>query len=405
MKQLKFLFENASWLIAGLILSFASSFGQTFFIGLFGSQYREELGLSHGDFGALYMGATLFSALLLVYKGGIADSMSTRTLGALVMAGLALVCLAMWQVAHIWQLFLIIFGLRFLGQGMLSHVGVTAIARWFTATRGRALAIASWGHPIGEGLLPLIVALLIMHFAWRDVWLAIAALILLALIPLYLLILRGERIPQGTEIEGERIAGMEGRHWTRAEVLRTRFFWLLLAPLMASPLIGTSALFHQSHIAELKGWTMAQFTAGFPFYAGLSVLFSMMFGVLVDRYSARRIMPFYILPLGIGLLVLALVDRPWGALIALGGIGATAGASMATLGSVWAELYGTKHLGSIRSLSVAAMVFSTALGPGLTGWLIDLGVTFETQCLWMAMICVMTAIGLRALMQRSLSPA
>jgi len=259
----------------------------------------------------------------------------------------------MWQVSAIWQLFLIIFGLRFLGQGMLSHLEVTMIARWFVGTRGRALAIASWGHPIGEGFLPMSVAALLAWFAWRDAWLVFACVISLGLIPAYLLILRAERTPQGAEASPERIVGMAGRHWTRGEVAQTRFFWLLLGPLMASPLIGTAALFHQAHIVEIKGWTLAQYTAGFPVYAVLSVGFSLLFGVLVDRYSARVMLPFYIVPLMIGMATLGLVSAPWAALAALGGIGASAGAGMAAVGSMWAELYGTKHLGAIRSMSVA----------------------------------------------------
>ena len=64
-------------------------------------------------------------------------------------------------------------------------------------------------------------------------------------------------------------------------------------------------------------------------------------------------------------------------------VGITQGASQAMIGSIWPEYFGTRHLGSIRAVAVAAMVFSTAIGPGLTRLLIDQGIGFETQCLWM----------------------
>lgn len=388
MNSIRFLRENASWLGAGLLLAFASSFGQTFFISLFGGQLRAELGLSHGQFGGLYMAATLLSAVTLVYMGGIVDRVDARVLGAGIMAGLAVTCIGMSQVSTAFGLFIVIYLLRFLGQGMLSHLEVTTIARWFAATRGKALAVAGWGHPLGEGFLPAIIALLLLSMEWRTVWLFVAGLLLLGLVPLYYAVLRGgERAPEGVAEGKKLLTGLGGRHWTRPEVVRNGLVWVLLPVLMASPLIGTSVLFHQAHIAEIKGWTLAQFTAGFPVYAALSVGNSLVFGMLVDRFTACRVMPLYLIPLGFGMLALSQFDAPVTALFTLGMVGMSAGAGMATSGAMWAELYGTKHLGAIRSLSMAAMVFSSALGPGLTGALIDAGVGYEVQCLWMGLYC------------------
>ena len=393
MLSYRFLRENAPWLFAGLLLAFGSSFGQTFFISLFGGQYREELGLTDGEFGRIYTVATLGSAILLVNTGWIADRMPMRRLGVLVMCGLAGVCLLMSQVQNIWVFGLAIFGLRYAGQGMMTHIEVTAIARWFVASRGRALAVASWGHPLSEGLLPPAVALLLTQMEWRTVWIVCAGVVLLGLLPLYVAVLRGERVPQGTDTDGKVVTGIGGRHWTRREVLRHPMFWMLIPALMASPMIGTAGLFHQAHIAEIKGWTLLEFTSGFTTYAVLSVAFSLIFGMLLDRFSALAVLPFYLFPLATGIVVLGLYDGVWVAHIFLGMIGASAGANSAAAGAMWAELYGTKHLGSIRSLSMAAMVFSSALGPGLTGTLIDWGIDFEAQCLPMAVyILAMSAL-------------
>lgn len=399
MHRFRFLIDNASWLFAGLILAFGSSFGQTFFISLFGAEYRAELGLSHGEFGVLYMGATLLSAMMLVQFGGVADRVPSRLLGACVLLALALACLGMSQVSAVWQLFILIFALRFLGQGMLSHIEATAIARWFAASRGKALAIASWGHPIGEGLLPLIVASLAALMPWRDVWMLCAGLIALGLAPLFLTVLRGERVPQGNEA-AHKIVGMEDRHWTRREAIRTRLFWTVLLVLAASPMFGTAVLFHQAHIVEIKGWSLGQYAAGFPVYAVLSVAFSFLFGALVDRFSAQQMLPFTLIPISIGLATMGVFSSPWVALVTLGMVGAGAGASFATTGAMWAELFGTRHLGSIRAISSAAMVFASALGPGLTGALIDLGVGFERQCVVMGAWCFAMALVLFRVMHR-----
>lgn len=385
MLSYRFLRENAPWLLAGLLLAFGSNFGQTFFISLFGGEYRRELGLTDGEFGMLYTVATLASATLLVNTGWIADRVPMRRLGPMVLLGLAGVCLLMSQVQNIWLFGLAIFGLRYAGQGMLSHIEVTAIARWFVASRGRALAVASWGHPIGEGLLPPMVALLLTQMEWRMVWIVCAILLVCVLLPLFLIVLKGERVPTGTETAGKVVTGIDGKHWTRPEVFRHRVFWLLIPALMASPMIGTAGLFHQAHIAETNNWTLLQFTAGFSSYAVLSVVFSLIFGMLLDRFSALIVLPFYLVPLAIGMLMLSQFDGLWVPHVFLGMIGASAGAGSATLGAMWAELYGTKHLGSIRSLSMAAMVFSSALGPGLTGVLIDWGINFNAQCIPLAL--------------------
>ena len=398
MQSIRFLRNNASWLAAGLLLAFASNFGQTFFISIFGAEFRAGMGLTDGEFGRLYTLATLGSAVLLVQTGFIADRFPARWLGAATMVALACVCVLMARVESVWLFGIAIFGLRFAGQGMLSHVEVTAVARWFAANRGKALAISSWGHPLGEGVLPPLVAVMLTQMHWRSVWIGCAIFLVLILMPLYLAILRGERQPKQEEAATRSVAGIGGRHWTRREVLRHRLFWLLIPALMASPLIGTAALFHQAHIVEIKDWTLVSFTSGFTAYAVLSVTFSIFFGVLVDRFSALAILPLYLLPLAAGMIGLGLMDSILTPLFVLGMIGASAGAGAATMGAMWAELYGTANLGAIRALSMAAMVFSTALGPGLTGTLIDWGIDFEAQSVPLGLWALAMAIWLRWLL-------
>ncbi|MEO1308482.1 MAG: hypothetical protein AAFV38_11320 [Pseudomonadota bacterium] len=42
----------------------------------------------------------------------------------------------------------------------------------------------------------------------------------------------------------------------------------------------------------------------------------------------------------------------------------------------------TRHIGSIKALAAAIMVLGSAVGPGLSGVLIDFGVGFERQLWW-----------------------
>ena len=60
---------NKKVIIFGFIFTFFSSFGQSFFLGLFNAPIRNELGITHGQFGSIYASATIFSSLLLIWVG------------------------------------------------------------------------------------------------------------------------------------------------------------------------------------------------------------------------------------------------------------------------------------------------------------------------------------------------
>lgn len=374
-----FLRANAPWLGAGFALALGSSFGQTYFIGLFSGALREEFGLSHGAFGALYMGATLASAAALVQLGRLADHMPARRLALLVTLAFGLVCLGMAAASSVWMLGLLIFGLRLCGQGMLSHLSQTAMARWFAANRGRALMIAAFGYPLGEALLPPLFAPLIEEIGWRAGWIAAAALLLALFLPAYAWLLARERARGQVTTAAAEAPGRDGRSWTRGEAMRDPYFWLLALGVLAPSFMLTVVFFVPAHIAEIKGLTLAEVAGGYAFYAAAAVPAAIVAGLAIDRVSARALLPLYLLPMAAGFALLAASDGLAGLWGAMALLGLTAGASSTIASAIWAELYGTRHLGSIKALTHAGMVFSTAAGPGAAGALIDFGVDLNVQ--------------------------
>ena len=56
-------------ILFGFIFTFFSSFGQSYFLGLFNTSIREALSISHGQFGSIYASATLLSSFLLIWVG------------------------------------------------------------------------------------------------------------------------------------------------------------------------------------------------------------------------------------------------------------------------------------------------------------------------------------------------
>jgi len=390
-----------SWLAATFLLAFASSFGQTFFISLFGGEIRDEFGLSHGEFGQIYLVGTVASALVLIWLGKLADQMRVITLGVATILALSIATTGMAFVAHWSMLVGVIFTLRLFGQGMLSHISMTAAARWFDRDRGKALAVSGLGHPAGEAIWPSLVVAMIFAIGWRETWIAAAGFLLVVIVPVFILLLAGKPASPRRVEEEDNAGGWEKTQWTRSAVLRSPQFYMLMPGLLAAPFIGTGMVFHQAHLAEQKGWTLKFFAASFAAYPFASVLAAFAAGFLIDRFSARRMLPFFLLPMVGSLMLLATSSAPYAAAGGMGLLGMTAGMASAMLGAIWAELYGTRHIGAIRSLAMAQMVFATALAPGLMGWLIDAGVALETQFVVMALY-TLTVSGFFVLLQPSL---
>ena len=372
-----FLRTNAPWLAAGFLLSFASSFGQTFFIAVFAGEIRTEFGLSHGEWGGIYLLATMASAAIMVFAGGLTDRYRVRLIGIGVFAGLAVAALTMASATTVWTLGLAVLLLRLFGQGMMSHAALTAMARWFVASRGRAISIAGLGVATGEALLPLGFVVLLGAFDWRYLWVGVAVA-LIALAPLLWRLLKLERTPQSFAADAGS-TGMDGRMWTRGEMLRHWLFWAMLLAILGPASWNTAFFFHQVHIAEVKGWGHPALVALFPLYTAVSVGTMLVSGWVVDRWGTGRLAGVYLLPAAAGYAVVALSDGlPAGA----GGlvlIGMTVGINQTMSGAFWAEHFGTRNIGTIRAATGAVMVLATAVGPALTGALIDRGISFPEQ--------------------------
>ncbi len=385
MLSLGFLRLNARYLAFGFLLNFCSTYGQTPFIALFAGDIQAAFGLSHGDFGSLYLLATIASALSLAVYGRLADRINLALLGFIALAGLAFMSLVMSQAGSLGVLLLVVYGLRMFGQGMTSHVAMTAMGRWYDRARGRALSFAGLGQTVGLAAFPFVTVLMIESFGWRAAWLA-GAIYLCTMAPLVWWLAR--RAP-GAEVEAELAAQDEAdrtpaRHWSRSEVLRDPLFYALLPGVLAPPFMMTGVFFHQVHLVESKGWELAWFAGGYSVYAIFTVVLSLITGWFVDRHGIAKLLPVYLLPMAAALALLGFGDGAWAiqAFMILGGV--SSGVGMTLIGALWPALYGTESLGAVRSVVVGGMVASTALAPGLMGWLIDGGVHIVTQLYAMA---------------------
>ena len=406
MNALIFLRSNAPWLSAGFLLTMLSGFGQTYFISIFAGEIRAEFNLSHGEWGGIYTLGTGASAVVMVWAGALTDRFRIRALGMVILPMVMLACFLMAGVTVAWLLPFVIFALRFSGQGMMSHLAVVAMARWFVAARGRALAIAGLGFSVGEAFLPLVFVSLLAVLDWRLLWVA-SGFVALAGVPILLLLLRKERTPQSFAEEDQSL-GMNAQHWTRGQAIRHPLFWFMVPALLGPPAFGTAFFFQQVHYANIKGLEHIQLVSLFPIYTGLSILSMMFAGWVLDKIGTARLIPWIQLPMIAAFWVFGVADGLVLIVLGIAFFATTTGAQATVPNAFWAEFYGTRHLGSIKALASAIMVLGSALGPGITGTLIDLGVRLETQYLFISGFFVLTTamvwFGIRQA-SRALPPA
>ncbi|MDC0971944.1 MFS transporter [Candidatus Pelagibacter sp.] len=361
-------------ILFGFIFTFFSSFGQSYFLGLFNSSIRDALSITHGQFGSIYASATLFSSLLLIWVGKKIDDVNIFKFALFVIILLSFACFFFSKVSSVFLLFIAIFLMRFSGQGMMSHTASTTISRYFTRTRGRALSISWFGLSSAEFIMPVLMVYLLTIIDWQNLWLIFSITVLIILPTASFLLIKNLNL-DSREISDENIKEVEIKQWNRREVIKDYRFYIISLNMLAMPWIFTGFAVFQSFVQTSKGWGPYVIAQSFMSYSILSVLTLFLSGFLIDKFTSRKLLIYMNIPLLFSIVVLYFFDTPITAFLFLGLVGISNGFANILGSSTWAELYGVKYLGSIKALTTALMVFATAFGTALFGLLIDLGFT------------------------------
>jgi MFS family permease len=396
MSYLRFLLTNARFLGYGFVLTFLASFGQTFYISVFGGEIRAAFDLSHGDFGLAYGIGTLAGGVMLILAGRAIDHIALRPFTVAIAIGLSIGCVSLSLAEGFIFLAVAFFLLRLFGQGLMSHTATTAMARYFdSGIRGRAVSIAVLGFPTGEAIFPGLAVMSIGLIGWRETWVAGSLVLVVIFIPLLLVLLRGHDARHDAftqKLSRPSIARSTRRQWSRSEVLRDWRFAMVMAVIVAPAFMTTGLFFHQVHLVESKGWTLGWFATGFGVFAIMKVCASLISGTLIDKFGARRVSPYYLLPLGAGLVILGTFNAPISALVFMALAGINGGMGQTLMGTLWAELYGVRHLGAVRGLVFGLLVIVSATAPPILGVLYDNGTTVETIALYSAGYCLFGSV-------------
>ena len=385
--------SNFKIIIFGFIFTFFSCVGQSFFIGLFNSSIREELNISHGEFGIIYGIATLSSSLTLIWLGKKIDDLKLVNYSFLVVIFLAFSALFFSFINGIILLVIGIFFLRLSGQGLMAHTASVAISRYFDQSRGKALSYVWVGMSLGEFLLPVIIVYFLTFIYWKTLWQGVAVIILLVLPIFTYLTIKNINISSREKENGDRTNNNIDtvKSWTRKEVLKDLKFYSILPAMLASSFIITGIVINQTFIIESKDWGKFAIAKSFMIYSILTVTTLFLSGFLVDKFTSRKIFPLLNVPLLLSLIILIIFDHPNSAFVFMGLMGISNGLTNVLMSSFWAEVYGVNYLGSIKALTGSLMVFSTALATVIFGSLIDIGYSIEN----IAFLCaIYTAISI-----------
>ena len=364
-------------IIFGFIFTFFSSFGQSFFLGLFNSSIRDTLSITQGQFGSIYASATLLSSFLLIWVGKKIDDINIFKFAFYVTLRLSFSCFFFSKISSIAFLFVAIFLMRFSGQGMMSHTATTTISRYFTKSRGKALSTCWFGLSTAEFILPVLIVYLLTITTWQNIWISISIIVLIFLPFASFILIKKLNFDSREETEDQESKKKDIKQWKRIEVLKDYRFYIICLNMLAMPWIATGVFVYQSFITESKEWGTFVIAQSFMVYSILSVFTLLVSGFLIDKFTSRKLLIFMNIPLLFSTLVLIFFDISLSAFIFLGLIGISNGLANVLGSSTWAEIYGVKHIGSIKALTTALMVFSTAFGTALFGILIDKGFSIE----------------------------
>jgi len=372
-----FFLYDPKLLFYGFFIVFFASYGQTFFISLYNTEIRNFYNLSDGEFGFVYASSTLLSSFILISFAKLIDYIDLRSYSLIITLGLFLACCGMvLLINNLYYLFLVIFMLRFFGQGAMSHAGVTTMARFFGKDKGKAISVATLGGMIGVMILPYISINLFKNFEISQIWLY-ASFSIIFFIPLIFFALSNQKNRQ-LNFNKKLKDNALNKTLSTKDIIKDKKFYIYLPLSIAAPFIQTGLMFHQIYIFGQKGWSLEMLGNGYILLGLFSIIGLLIGGPIIDKFDTRKTAITFLIPLLLSIIILLLFDSVFFLIIYMCLYGFNMGIGAPFIGALWAEIYGVKSLGTVNALLHAGGVFASALSPLVFGYLIDWGFGITT---------------------------
>lgn len=377
------------------LANMASAFQLSSTFGVFYKPMAQEIFWSRTAFSALRSIEQIFQGLVAPFLGGLLDKRGARDImvvGAL-LAGGALIALS--QAKGLWDIYLI--RVLFFTTGMLFIGNMTtniAISNWFIKRRGRATGFSNTGTSLAKVFIAPVATLLIAAVGWRATWALFGTLTwLMVVLPAALLMRRrpedmglrpdGEGEHGGEAVGGKAIvetmrASLEGEvRWTRREALKTRALWLIVITFGVAS-VGIAGL----NLHLIPYLTDEGFSPQVAAFALSATAFSQLVGTLAWGFIVERIdvryaaMSKFLLQAG-GLALLTASVGVASVFLSLCVYGFGGSGSIVIQDVIWANYFGRRSLGAVRSLGMPMTTLLSALGPLFFGYLYDLNQSYK----------------------------
>ncbi len=362
--------NHAGLLSIAFLAVFTGNLGQSFFIGLFQAPISQQLNLSAGEFGSIYSAITIFGGFMVMYFGPKIDWVAPKryamTLLIALTIGLLILTLSPWWAMGILGLGL----LRLCGQGLMTHLGSTLAGREFNLNRGRALGFIGLAMPSGEIILPPLTALLLVWLTWQQVWWCILGIIIILWLCLFVCVEWPDAPHQHKAAADQQLQG--------PSPMRELRFWLLMPMLLALPFTLTGIFVYQAQMTESLGASTTTYALALTGMGMIRFPMALLGGRWIDDLGVSLIARFYLVPFAMALFSAALFGGNIGIWLLMLGAGLSMSMSSAVADSLLVKLWGKEHLGRVRSLRSAFLVFSTGICPALLGYLLDVNVHFQS---------------------------
>lgn len=247
---------------------------------------------------------------------------------------------------------------------------------------GKALGIIALGLSFAQGLFPIAGVTMMEQFGWRTAWLLNAGLVVAGVAIALLFLPR----PGDKALRSRNDRSGDGS--STEPLWRDRRLFLTFPAMLAGPFVVTGFFFHQARLAEQKGWDISVVAASFAAFAIVQAIASVVVGPLIDKMGPKRLLPVFLLPQALAMLLIGFISVPWIAPVYMVLMAASMafGATLAT--ALWVDLFGAMELARVRSAVEAGTVIASGASPIIMGILIDAGIPLS----WQALACCAYAV-------------
>lgn len=391
------------WVVAAAFAVTLLGFGCAYTFSAFVASLQKDFGASRGSVSLVFSLAGFLYFALGSVSGPLADRFGARPLAV---AGMALAALGLATAAAANNLaeVYIAYGLGVgLGVGCSYVPVVGAVQRWFVRRRGLASGLAVSGIGVGTLVMPPLASFLIAALGWRDAYLALGGLTLLAGGGMALMIEDDPRDrglhPDGDPLPRRALPAKSMGSPLRAAVRSRRFIGLYAACLISS--FGVFVPFvhlvpyardlglAQSSAVLLLGLIGLGSTAGRFFLGGLA-----------DQMGRRHALLATFVGMAAALGIWAVASRFWSLAAFAFAYGIVYGGWVALLPALVADYFGGRNVSGIIGILYTSVAFGTLIGPSAAGYAFDLSHSYTLPIL--ASSCAnMIAAGIMAMTAKS----